>query len=148
MTSTAPMDLNTLCQKYDLPPMEFSRKLKPGDGAYDRLTGKIQISQSLLYATEPELLRVAFHEAGHHHTRSFRRDVLPLYCAAGFAALLVLCVAFSQVRDLIPGWVPIFGLFGSIMVFETGRRHWENAANRWAREHWPKALSDQGLWYF
>lgn len=148
MTAKAPIDLKTLCQKYDLPPMEYSRKLKPGDGAYDRLTGKIQISQSLLYATEPELLRVALHEAGHAHSRSFWRDVLPLYLAAFFAALLVLCVSFLRVRSVIPSGVPLFGFCGSVLAFETGLRHWENAANRWAREHWPKALSDQGLWYF
>ena len=97
---------------------------------------------------EVEILRVAFHEAGHYRTRSFRLDVLPLYCAAGFAALLVLCVAFSQARDLIPDWVPLFGLSGSALAFETGRMRWENAANRWAREHWPDELVGNGILYY
>ncbi|MBU2772459.1 hypothetical protein HMI48_00590 [Acidithiobacillus ferrooxidans] len=74
--------------------------------------------------------------------------VLPLYCAAGFAALLVLCVAFSQARDLIPDWVPLFGLSGSALAFETGRMRWENAANRWAREHWPDELVGNGILYY
>jgi Zn-dependent protease with chaperone function len=128
--------------------MEYSRKLKPGDGACDRITGKILLSESLRHASEAEVLRVAFHEAGHYYARSFRRDVLPLYLAAFFAVLLAACVSFSQVRGVIHDWLPFFGLFGSILAFETGRRHWENAANAWALEHWPKDLSDRDLRYF
>ncbi|MCE5360366.1 MAG: hypothetical protein JJ714_05145 [Acidithiobacillus sp.] len=146
--TTDTRDVLSILAKYDLPPVKLSRMVKPGDGHCDRLTGRIVLSESLKYEDEPEILRVAFHEAGHYYTRSFRRDVLLLYVVIGFVILLALCLAFSQVRDCIPTGVPFFGLIISAMVFETARKHWENAANRWAREHWPRALAERGHRYF
>lgn len=140
-------DLAKLCGKYELPPMKYSKKLKPGDGTIDRTTGEIHLSESLRFTREEELLRVAFHEAGHYHTRSFQRDVLPLYIAAVFAVLLGFCLIFPQLRDFAPSYVPFFGLLGSILTFETARKHWEIAANQWAKAHWPHDLSTRGEVY-
>ena len=138
-------DLTELCRKYGLPPMEYSRKLRPGDGTFDRKTGKIQLSESLRSASEVEVLRVAFHEAGHYHTCSFLREVLPLRLAGGFVMLLALCLAFASVRAWVPAYIPFFGLVAAVLVFEGGRRRGEQEADRWARAHWPDDLSARGL---
>ena len=140
-------DLAKLCEQYGLPFMEYSKQLKPGDGTYDRKTGKIQIAESLQSASEVEVLRVAFHEAGHYHTCSFIRERLPLRLAAGFAVLLALFIAIPEVRAWIPSYLPLFGLFFAVLVFEGGRRRGEQAANQWALEHWPDDLSARGHAY-
>ena len=140
-------DLRQLSERYGLPPMEYIRKHRPGDGTYDRMTGKIHLSESLRFAGEAEVLRVAFHEAGHHHTRSFLREVLPLRLAGVFAVALGLCLAFASMRSWVPAYIPFFGLVVSVLVFEDGRMRSEQAANQWAREHWPDDLSARGLFY-
>lgn len=140
-------DLRQLSERYGLPPMKYSQKLRPGSGAYDRKTGEIQLSESLRFVGEAELLRVAFHEAGHHQTRSFLREVLPLRLAVVFAVVLGLCLAFASVRFWFQTAIPFFGLVASAIIFENGRQRSEQEASRWARDHWPDELLAQGFMY-
>ena len=141
-------DLTKLCKKYGLPSMEYSTKLRHGDGTFDRQTGKFQLSESLRHANEAEILRVALHEAGHFHTCSFFREVLPLRAAIGFFVFLVVCLSAPQVRSIIPSGIPFFLAVLMVLVFETGRQRGERAANRWAKQHWPDDLSVRGELYF
>lgn len=142
------LDLAGISKKYGLPSVSYSTKLKPGDGTFDRTTGKILISESLRFASEPEVLRVAFRADGHFHTRSYAREKLPVHAAMGCFALLVLCIAVSDVRALIPSYVPFFGLALLIFTADNGRRLGEQAADRWAMQHWPDAFLKQGEAYF
>ena len=141
-------DLTKLCKKYGLPSMEYSKKLRHGDGTFDRQTGKIQMSESLRYASEAEILRVALHEAGHFNTCSFVGEVLPFYAAIGFFLFLAVCLVMPEVRAFVPSGIPFFGAVLMVLVFETGRQRGERAANRWAKQHWPDDLSVRGELYF
>ena len=141
-------NLTGLCKKYGLPPMGYSNRLNKGDGTFDRGTGKIQLSESLRFVSEAELLRVALHEAGHYHTCSFVRDILPFRAAIGFFALLVFCVALPGVRTFLPSYIPLFGLVLALLIFDEGRMRSERNADQWAKAHWPHDMTARGERYF
>lgn len=141
-------DLTKISEKYGLPPMEFCKKLRPSDGVFDRMTRKIYLSESLRYASEAEILRVALHEAGHFNTCSFVREILPLRAAIGCFALLAVYLAILEVQAFIPKSITFFLAVLMILIFEIGRQRGEREANQWAKQHWPDALSARGEMYF
>ncbi len=144
-------DLGFISQKYGLPPMEYSRKLNPGESTCNRITGKILISESFRRADEADLLRAAFHQAGRYHTRSFGLDVSPSLSSIGLSVVLVIVSLFPQVQALIPtpmlllAWVGWFA--SSIFALAIRPAQWERAANQWATEHWPAHLRKRGVSY-
>ncbi|MBU2763392.1 hypothetical protein [Acidithiobacillus caldus] len=145
-------DLNFISQKYGLPPMEYSRKLNPGESTCNRITGRILISESFRRTDEADLLRAAFHQAGRYHTRSFEHDIALPLSSIGLSVSLVIVYLFPQVRALIPApllpisWVGWF--VSSIAVLVIRPAQWERAANQWAVEHWPAHLRKKGVSYF
>ena len=145
-------DLGLISRKYGLPPMEYSRKLKPGKISCNRMTGRLLMSESFRSIGEAERLRAAFQLAGYYHTRSFERDVAPVISVIVSSATLVIVSVFPQSRALIPTPLLVFAwvawLVSSFLVLVIRPAQWKREANRWAKEHWPARLRKKGVPYF
>lgn len=143
--------LEVLSRRYGLPPMEYRKDLGPGCYRFSRAFGTIYLSESFRHANRAEILRVAFYGAGRYQARPFRYDGLPELLGLMTSILLIVSVVSPHARATWPTSIQLVlwlcGLFSAAYVLKIRPALVSRAANRWALEHWPSDLTEQGYPY-
>lgn len=144
-------NLAKLSRRYGLPPMEYDQNLQTGDGIVDWKTGKIHLSESLRFASEAEVLRVALYAVGYARTEyRFRHVAMAvLFAGALLGPLDFYLLVFTHFSDTAISQVMLPVVLAGIVVSYRYiyPKKLERDAHRWAREHWPSRLSAQGIGY-